>query len=522
MTPDAEPHTIDGASLTLSELRAVARGGPVEVRLGPGVRERMQASREAVEEVVAGDEPVYGVSTGFGKLSDERVSRERLRELQVNLVRSHACGVGDPLTREETRAMMLLRANVLAGGRSGVRPRVPELLLEMLEADVVPVVPREGSVGASGDLAPAAHVALVLIGEGEAVVGERRLPGGEALGEAGLEPLRLEPKEGLALLNGTQGMTALGGLALLRAEELLEVAEVAGAASLEGLRGTPEPFAAAIQRARPHPGQEQSARRLRALMAGSEIRESHRHGDPRVQDAYSLRCMPQVHGTARDTLGFVRGVLEVEVNAGTDNPLVLETGGRLALFSNGNFHGQPVATALDHLSTALAPVTAMSERRTDRLLNPDLSGLPPFLTPEAGLRSGMMMMQVTAASQVAEARHQTTAASAGSLPTGAAKEDHVSMGMHAAEQALRAVRCLERVLAVELIAAAQAVEFHRPLRAGRGVEDAITAVREVVAPLEEDRPLSADIARAAELVRGPRLRDVLARALAAEEAPGGP
>lgn len=518
---------IDGRSLSLASVRAVARGGPVEPALGRDVRDRMETSRAAVEEVVRGDEPVYGVNTGFGKLSDVRISRERLRDLQVNLIRSHACGVGDPLSREEARAMMLLRANVLALGRSGVRPRVPQLLLEMLQADVVPVVPREGSVGASGDLAPAAHVALVLMGEGEAVVDGQRLPGDEALGKAGLEPLELEPKEGLALLNGTQGMTALGTLALLRAEELLEVAEVAGAASLEGLRGTPVPFDAAIHEARPHPGQTESAGRLRALLAGSEIRESHRHGDPRVQDAYSLRCMPQVHGSARDTLGFVRRVLEVEANAATDNPLVLEgVDGEHHILSNGNFHGQPVATALDHLATALAPVASMSERRTDRLLNPDLSGLPAFLTPEPGLRSGMMMMQVTAASQVAESRLQTAAASAGSLPTGAAKEDHVSMGMHAAEQALRVVRCLERVLAVELIAACQAVEFQRPLRAGRGVEEALSVVREVVPPLDEDRALAADIERAAELVRGPRLRAVLEGAVAARgtnsQPPGDP
>ncbi len=511
-----EPVRVDGRSLSLASVRAVARGAPVDPVLAPEVRERMEASRDAVEEVVRGEEAVYGVNTGFGKLSDVRISRERLRDLQVNLIRSHACGVGDPLSQEEARAMMLLRANVLAGGRSGVRPRVPETLLEMLEADVVPVVPREGSVGASGDLAPAAHVALVLIGEGEAMVDGKRLPGDEALAAAGLEPLVPGPKEGLALLNGTQGMTALGTLALLRAEELLEVAEVAGATSLEGLRGTPVPFEASIQEARPHPGQSESARRLRALLAGSEIRESHRHGDPRVQDAYSLRCMPQVHGAARDTLDFVRRVLEIEVNAATDNPLVFEgDADGPSILSNGNFHGQPVATSLDHLATALAPVTAMSERRTDRLLNPDLSDLPAFLTPEPGLRSGMMMMQVTAASQVAEARHQTTAASAGSLPTGAAKEDHVSMGMHAAEQALRAVRCLERVLAVELVAACQAVEYHRPLRAGRGVEEAMTAVREVVPPLDEDRALSDDIERAAALVRGPRLRQVLERALSA-------
>mgnify|MGYP006277563211 CR=1 FL=1 len=512
------PLTVDGRSLRLEEVARVARGAPVVERLPEEARGRMERSRAAVEEVVEGEEPVYGVNTGFGKLSDVRVSREKLRELQLNLIRSHACGVGDPLEREEARAVILLRANQLATGRSGVRPEVAERLLSLLERGVTPVIPRAGSVGASGDLAPAAHLALVLVGEGEAEVGGERLDGAEALRRAGLEPLELAPKEGLALLNGTQGMTALGVLALLRAERALEAAELAGAASLEGLRGTPVPFDEAVQRARPHPGQEESARRLRALLSGSEIRESHRHGDPRVQDAYSVRCMPQVHGAARDTVRFVRRALEVEVNAATDNPLVFAGDGEEPrILSNGNFHGQPVATALDHLSTALVPVAAVSERRTERLLNPDLSGLPAFLTPEPGLRSGMMMLQVTAASQVQACRHAADPASGGSIPTGAAKEDHVSMGMHAAEGALEAVRAVERVLAVELVAAAQAVDFHRPLRSGRGVEEGLARLREEIPPLEEDRPLAGDLERAAAMIRDGRLPEVVERALAAAE-----
>jgi histidine ammonia-lyase len=510
---EADPVAVDGRSLTLEEVERVARGGDVATDLPPEVRERMTRSRELVERVVEGEEPAYGVNTGFGKLSDVRISRERLRELQLNLVRSHACGVGDPLDEAETRALVLLRANVLAAGYSGVRPRVVGLLLSLLQKDVTPVVPRAGSVGASGDLAPAAHVALVLVGEGEAIRGDRRMPGDEALREAGLEPLDLRAKEGLALLNGTQGMTAVGTLALLRAEALLEVADLAGAITLDGLRGSPEPFDEEVQRLRPHRGQGESARRLRDLLAGSEIRESHRHGDPRVQDAYSLRCMPQVHGAARDAARFARGVLEVEVNSATDNPLVLpgSDGGRIV--SNGNFHGQPVAAALDQLTAALASVATISERRTDRLLNPDTSGLPAFLAPEPGLQSGMMMTQVTAASQVAECRHLAVPASASSLPTGAGKEDHVSMGMHAAEHAARAVECLERVLAVELLAGAQAVEFHRPLRSGEGVEAAVRRIREVAPRLEEDRALAPEIRRMTEELRSGRLTARVAEAL---------
>lgn len=514
MTPEPtsseRPTRLDGASLDVEGLVRIARGGPVATRIDPDVEERMLRSRRVVEDVLADDRPVYGVNTGFGKLSDVRVGRDRLRELQANLVRSHACGVGEPLDREEVRALMALRANVLLRGYSGVRPELPRLLLEMLEADVLPRVPREGSVGASGDLAPAAHMALVVIGEGEVLGRGSGADGGEALREAGLEPLRLEPKEGLALLNGTQGMTALGALALHRAERLVELADLAGALSLDGLRGTPDAFDPIVGKVRPHPGHRASAARLRALMEGSEIRESHRHGDPRVQDAYSLRCMPQVHGTTADTAAHVRSVLDVELNAVTDNPLIVaEEAGGPRVVSNGNFHGQPVATALDHLTTALATLAGISERRIDRLLNPDLSGLPAFLTPEPGLRSGMMMMQVTAASQVAECRHLAQPISVESIPTGAAKEDHVSMGMHAADQAGRAVRCVERILAVELLAAAQAIELLRPLGTSPPLERALEAIRAVSPPLEEDRPLSEDIEVIVELLRRDGLLDTV-------------
>ncbi len=509
---------IDGRSLRLEDVAAVAAGEPLELRLPEAARERMRDARAVVEGIVAGDGAVYGINTGFGKLSDVRVSRERLAELQLNLVRSHACGVGQPLDRSETRAMMLLRANVLATGHSGVRPELVELLLALLERDVTPVVPREGSVGASGDLAPAAHMALVLLGEGEAFVTGEHMPGGAALARAGLEPVVLAAKEGLALLNGTQAMTAVGSLALLRAENLAEVADLAGAASLEGLRGSPDPFEPEIQELRPHPGQRASAARLAALLRGSEIRESHRHGDPRVQDAYSLRCMPQVHGAVRDGLSFVRGVLEVELNAATDNPLILDPEGSSRVVSNGNFHGQPVAAALDQLAVAATTLATISERRIDRLLNPDLSGLPAFLTPEPGLRSGMMMLQVTAAAQVATCRQLAAPASIGTIPTGAAKEDHVSMGMHAADQARGVVERLERILAIELLAAAQAIELLRPLRSSRPVEETLRRVRERSAPLEADRPLARDIEAVGELVRAGDLAD-LVRATLAEVPP---
>ncbi len=494
------PLVVDGTSLTVESLEEVARGRrPVSTTLPAPTLERMRESRAVVEEILAGSESVYGVNTGFGRLSEVRIPDERLRELQRNLVRSHACGVGDPLTPAEARAMMLLRANSLAVGRSGVRPEVVEALLRLLGEGVTPVVPREGSVGASGDLAPAAHLVLVLMGEGEAWIGGERTDGATALSRAGLDPVELEPKEGLSLLNGTQAMTGVGALAVRRAERLAKVADVCGAITLEGLRGSPAPFDPEIQAARPHGGQAASARLLRGLLAGSEIRESHRDGDPRVQDAYSLRCMPQVHGAARDRIGAAREVLSVELNSATDNPLVFpERPAGQRVVSQGNFHGQPVASGLDVLALAACNLAVISERRIDRLLNPDLSGLPAFLTEEPGVRSGLMMAQVTAASQVAECRKLASPDSTGSIPTGAAKEDHVSMGMHAADHAAGAVERLARVLAVELLAGVQAVEFHRPLRGGRGVEGAVDAVRGIVPRLEEDRALAGDIRRLVE------------------------
>jgi histidine ammonia-lyase len=499
--PDSSPTLIDGNSLWLEDLERIAVEGG-EVGIAPEARERMLRSRAVVERAVESGQVVYGVTTGFGRLSEVAIAREKLAELQVNLIRSHACGVGAPLSREETRAITLLRANVLAKGYSGVRPEVVELLLGLLNRGVHPVIPEQGSVGASGDLAPLSHLALVLIGEGQAELGGRVMPGGEALRKVGLEPLELRAKEGLALNNGTQVQTGIGALALRAAERLADAADVAGAMSLEGLRGTPDAFHEALQRVRPHPGQIASAARLRALLAGSEIRESHRHDDARVQDAYALRCMPQVHGAFRNALGYIHSVLETEANSATDNPLIFpdEEGG--LVLSGGNFHGQPVAQVLDLLAIALTDLASISERRIERLVNPDLSDLPAFLTREPGLRSGMMLAQITAAALVSECKVLSHPASVDSIPTGASKEDHVSMGPHAARKARQTLRNAEIVIGIEIMCAAQALEFLSPLRPGIGVQRAYDLVRERIAPLEEDRVLAPDIEAAAELVRG--------------------
>lgn len=494
---------IDGNTLTLEDLERVAHDPAVRVALAEGVQARIQRSRDVVERAVAEGATVYGVTTGFGRLAETPIPADRLEELQINLIRSHACGVGTPLPRAETRAITLLRANVLAKGYSGVRPVVVQRLLDLLNHGIHPVIPEQGSVGASGDLAPLSHLALVLVGEGQAEVGGEILPGNEALRRAGLEPLRLQAKEGLALNNGTQFMAGLGALLLLGAERAVEAAEVAGAMTLEGLRGTPDAFHPAVMKARPHPGQAASAERLRALLADSEIRESHRDNDPRVQDAYALRCMPQVHGAARNALAYVRQVLETECNSATDNPLIFPDEGPNGLvISGGNFHGQPVAQVLDLLAMALTDIGSMSERRTERLVNPDLSGdLPPFLTRDPGVCSGFMLAQITAAALVSENKVLSHPASVDSIPTGANKEDHVSMGAHGAVKARRVLRNTEAVLAVELMCAAQALEFRKPLRPGRGVQRAYEAFRARIGVLDADRALGPDIEAAAALVR---------------------
>ena len=490
---------LKGEQISLVQLAAVALGGEA-VRISPVARPRILAARKAIEQIVERDAVVYGVNTGFGKLSDVRIPHRELRQLQLNLVRSHACGIGNPLSEAEVRAMMVLRANVLALGFSGIRFEVIELLCEMLNERVCPVVPEKGSVGASGDLAPLAHLALSLIGEGETFFEGQRLTSAEALRRARLTPVQLEAKEGLALLNGTQAMHAVGGLALLRAQRLARVADVAGAMSLEALRGTPAAFDARLQDARPHPGQRAVAKHLLSLMEGSEIRQSHLEDDPRVQDAYSLRCMPQVHGAVRGVLGHCEDILLIESASATDNPLVFAESNEV--ISGGNFHGAPLAFAFDYAAIAIADLMSMSERRTDRLLNPDKNeGLPAFLAREPGVQSGFMTAHVAAASLVNEARVLAHPASVDNITTSGGKEDHVSMGMTSALKLRAIIDLAENLLAIELLAAGEGLEHRRPLKAGVGVERAFAAVRKIAPPLVQDRPLSGDITQVAEAIR---------------------
>ena len=491
----AETVIIDGRTLTLEDVAAVA-AGRARVRLADEARERIEASRKVIDGILASGRVVYGVNTGFGKLAEVKISPDQVTALQRNLVRSHACGTGDPFSQEIVRAMLLLRANVLASGYAGCRPVVVERLLAMLDAGVHPVVPSQGSVGASGDLAPLAHLALPLIGEGEAVFKGRRLPGGEALQRAGLEPLELEAKEGLALINGTQASAAAAALAVRRARTLTGAADVTCALSLEACLGTDAAFDPAIHAARPHPGQQESARRLRELLAGSKIRQSHAECT-RVQDAYSLRCAPQVHGAVRDAVAHLERVLSIEINAATDNPMVFPDG---RVISGGNFHGAPIAAPIDYLAIALADLASISERRLARLVDPALSGLPPFLTPQPGLNSGFMMVQVTAAALVSEAKTLAHPASADSIPTSAGQEDHVSMSTWAARKLDRMTEIVQTVLGLEYLAAVQGVEFHRPLRSSAPLERAIETLRRKVPRLEGDRIMHGDMAAAAALI----------------------
>jgi histidine ammonia-lyase len=488
---------LDGSRLDLAGLEAVARHGR-RVALSDAAREAVRTARRVVDEAVARGDVVYGVTTGFGSFAEVRIPTERLRELQVNLVRSHAAGVGEPLAAAETRALMLLRANVLAKGFSGVRLETLELLVGMLNAGVHPVVPSQGSVGASGDLAPLAHLALALIGEGDCVVDGRRLPAGEALAAKGLAPIVLEPKEGLALVNGTQLITARLGLALADVQRLAKSADVIGALTLDALQGTDVAFDPRIHAARPHPGQAAAARNLARLLAASPLRESHRDCG-RVQDAYSLRCMPQVHGAVRDALGHVSRVTAVEMNAATDNPMVFAATGEI--LSGGNFHGQPVALAADILAIAAAELASISERRCERLVNPALSGLPAFLAREGGLHSGLMLAQVTAAALVSESKTLAHPASVDSIPTSAGKEDHVSMGPTAAWKAARVAANSSRVLGIELLAACEAIDFRRPLRSSLALEAVHALVRSRISAHGQDRVLSPEIEALAELVR---------------------
>jgi histidine ammonia-lyase len=490
---------LNGEQISLVQLAAVALGAEA-VRISSLARPRILASRKLIEQIVARDGVVYGVNTGFGKLSEVGIPQSELRQLQLNLVRSHACGIGNPLSEPEVRAMILLRANVLTLGFSGVRLEIIQLLCEMINRRVCPVVPEKGSVGASGDLAPLAHLALSLIGEGEVFFEAQRMPSAEALRRVQLAPLQLEAKEGLALLNGTQAMHAVGGLALLRAQRLARVADVAGAMSLEALKGTPAAFDLRLQDARPHPGQKAVAEHLLSLMEGSEIRQSHLTGDPRVQDAYSLRCMPQVHGAVRGALAHCEQVLLIESASATDNPLVFAESGEV--ISGGNFHGAPLALGFDYAAIAITDLMNMSERRTDRLVNPDKNeGLPAFLARQPGLESGFMIAQVAAASLVNEARVLAHPASSDNITTSGGKEDHVSMGMTSALKLRSIVDLAENLLAIELLTAAEGLEHRRPLKAGVGVERAFAALRKIAPPLMQDRPLSGDIACVAEAIR---------------------
>jgi histidine ammonia-lyase len=488
----------NGQPLTLPEIAGVAYGREI-VRVSSSAHPRILASRKIIDDIVARDAVVYGVNTGFGKLADVRIEREELRHLQLNLVRSHACGIGPPLSEPEVRAMMLLRANVLTLGFSGVRREIIEMLCGMLNRGVHPVIPEKGSVGASGDLAPLAHLALGLIGEGESFFDGERMHSSEALQRAGLKPIELQAKEGLALLNGTQAMHAVGGLSILRAQRLTNVADIAGALTLEGLRDTPTAFDSRLQDARPHPGQKAAAAHLVSLLQGSEIRESHRENDPRVQDAYSIRCMPQVHGAVRGALAHCENVLLIESASATDNPLVFENGD---VISGGNFHGAPLALALDYASIAVVDLMNIGERRIDRLVNPDKSeGLPAFLARQPGLQSGFMIPHVAAASLVNEARVLAHPASVDNITTSGSKEDHVSMGMTAALKLRSIVDLAENLFAIELLAGAEALEHRHPLKAGRGAERAFEIVRQVAPPLMQDRPLSNEIAALAKEIR---------------------
>jgi len=504
---------ISGNDLTLEAVREVALERR-PVLLAPDARERVNAARTVVDTLVADNQVSYAITTGVGKLSDVRIAGDQIRELQINLVRSHAVGVGEPLSIPETRAMMLLRANSLSKGFSGVRGVAIDTICELLTRGVTPWVPSQGSVGASGDLAPLAHLALLLVGEGECHDGKGgRIAGADALKAAGIKPIILEAKEAVSLINGTQAMLAVGTLSLLAAEILVDSADVIGAMACDALKGTDAAFDDRIHRARPHPGQITTAANLRKLLEGSAIRESHRDCG-RVQDAYSLRCMPQVHGAVRDTLAHCRSVFETETNSAVDNPLVFRDpkskDDHADVVSGGNFHGEPVAFALDFLGIALSALAGISERRLERMVNPALSeGLPPFLAPGAGLNSGFMMPQVTAAALVSENKVLAHPASVDSITTSGNKEDYVSMGMGAAIKLKKIVENTRNTLAIEAMAAAQALDLLAPLKSSKPLQRAHAAIRAVSNSLERDRVMYQDFARIAEVIASGKVAEAL-------------
>lgn len=502
------PIVLDGTSLTIDDVVDVSAGFAA-VSVAPAVRQRLEKARALVDEMAQGDEPHYGINTGFGALAEKKIPKDKVRLLQQNLIESHAVGVGTPLPLPAARALLLLRAATLAVGHSGCRPVVLDTLVALLNAGVGPCVPMKGSVGASGDLAPLAHTAMLLLGQGDAFLrgshGQvQRISAAEALSLAGVPPIVLEAKEGLALINGTQAMVAQGIHALHEAERLCVLADVIGAISLDALQGTKAAFDPRIHRARPHPGQLLSAKNLMALLDGSEIMESHKDCG-KVQDPYSLRCMPQVHGASRDALAHVRSVLAREINSATDNPLVFLDGDYGVdgddVLSGGNFHGQPVALSLDFLAIATAELANISERRIEQLVNPALSsGLPAFLAPDPGLNSGFMILQVTAAALINENKVLCHPASVDSIPSSANREDHVSMGMTSANKAISVVENVRTVLAIELMTACQAVDLRGGLKPGKALVDVVARVRKDIDFAPVDRAFGKDLSRALTLV----------------------
>lgn len=512
-----KPITLDGDSLSIEDVYSVAHKGTL-VKLSRATARKVEASRRLVEKWVSSNEVVYGVTTGFGAFANVRISNQDIEDLQQNLILSHSAGTGDPLPPEVVRSMLLLRTNALAKGYSGVRVSTLEFMTKFLNAGITPLIPMQGSVGSSGDLVPLSHLVLTMMGKGKALYRDVLMDGGLALKKAGLKPLQLTAKEGLALINGTQMMTAYAALAVHEAKLLAKMADIAAALSVEALKGSDTAFDDRIQKLRPHPGQIATATNLRRLLAGSEIRESHRYNDPRVQDAYSLRCIPQVHGASRDTIEYAEGVVSIEINSATDNPLIFPDD--MIHLEGGNFHGQPIALVSDFLSIALAELANISERRIDRLVSGSLADLPRFLTTSGGLHSGLMMAQYTAASIVSENKVLCHPASTDSIPTGAGVEDHNSMGSIAAQKLWRVLDNVWKVIAIEFLCVCQALDFTRqsakngkPMSCGKGTEPAYRFFRKHIPHLDEDRVLSDDIEKSLQIIKGGKLLQEVEKAV---------